>query len=275
MYINDVIRLVDQYCPSEYDLREKYTWCDEVSSMLIMEDNNIYKKVVLPIAQDGTILLPDGVNIEYVDNITIGNTALNKTDFRTYGRRTISIKGRNQHIDQRQAAIYDNKATVTYITPFEPLRLTKYRGSIALDKLNNTFTIHNCEFIPGDILIIQIDSSGSDPQILQNIPLLSVSYDQHSYNDYICIVPDGSLNDITVDTDDDTIITRVVTEKTACEAPFDTMYIDYLLAKINWYQRDIEAYNQYMTAFNSRLSAYKNWINGKKTDGEAKLINWW
>lgn len=273
MFINDVIRNVQDLYPSEYDLGEMYMWCNEVSSMLLIEDRNVFKSVTLPVSEDGTFLLPEGVTMEYVEYITAGNLVLNKKDMRSYGGRKIYIRGLNG-FERKNPDIPTQTVTVEYLEPYRPIRLSKYRGAVEFDADEGTFYIPVCEFVPGDILTIQIDAGSDDGQDLDKVPLLGVDYDADR-SKYVCTVPAETFETLIQDTDDDTLITRIITERTVCDPPYDSMYIDYVLAKICYFQRDMSAYNQHMTAFNSRLDAYKRWLMGRMPSDDSTFKNWW
>lgn len=266
MFINDVVRLVRRYYPSEYDTEEMYIWCDEVSSMLTMEDRQIYKRISLPVQTDGSLILPDGVDMENVVYFISGGRVLNKSDFREYGNRKFYVTGMNGFVagsgGKRPASI-----TVDYLAPFEPIRLVKYRGRAEIDKTDATVQIDFCEFQAGDIINITV---GADS--FNNVPVLGVSFDGSAYT---LSVPNGAFDNASETSSDQAEISRVVTDSTVCPPPFDSMYVDYVLAKINMYQRDMDSYNQFMTAFNSRLLAYKNWLISKMPKGDGRFKNWW
>lgn len=288
MYINDVIRLVRNYYPSEYDLYEMYIWCNEVSSMLLIEDRNVYRSVTLPVASDGTFLLPDGVDIENVEYVTAGNTVLEKQDLREYGGRKLYVKGYNG-IELPNSAQRPSSVTVEYLQPYVPIRLAKFSGNAYVSKSEGYMYISKCEFIPGDTLVIQLNADSESTEVFENVPLLAVDYGRFSIGSedaggtgilintdmYRCTVPEDTFTKISGGKYENSVITRVITEKTVCDAPFDNMYVDYLLAKINLYQHDTDAYNQYMTMFNSRLAAYRNWLIKRMPSDDCKLKNWW
>lgn len=288
MYINDVIRLVRNYYPSEYDLYEMYIWCNEVSSMLLIEDRNVYRSVTLPVASDGTFLLPDGVDIENVEYVTAGNTVLEKQDLREYGGRKLYVKGCNG-IELPNNIQRPSSVTVEYLQPYVPIRLAKYKGDVYASKSEGYMYISKCEFIPGDTLVIQLNADSESAEVFENVPLLSVDYGLYTISPddaggagiifrsdmYRCTVPEDTFTGTNGGKYENSVITRVITEKTVCDAPFDNMYVDYLLAKINLYQHDTDAYNQYMTMFNSRLAAYRNWLIKRMPSDDCKLKNWW
>lgn len=265
MYINEVIKLARNYLPSEYSITELYKWCNEVSAMLVIEDRCTYKEKILPIANDGTVLLPEGVSFENVERIISGSEVIAKHDLRT-ASKAIYVKGRNGFIINRRTPHMSGTARVIYLAPYEPIRLIKYKGTMTADAENKTIGIKRCEFIPGDILRI----TAGDIK-LEEIYLMSVDY----ADDGTAILGvEGDLSALP-ETSEDVTITRHITEKTVCDAPFDDMYVDYILAKINLFQRDMQEYNQYMTAFNSRLAAYKEWLVNHMPQGESVLKNWW
>lgn len=254
MYINDVIKNVKRLYPSEYSDEEMYIWCDEVSSMLTIEDRNVFKETVLRADKNGTFLLPEDVNIENVESVFANGRCLEKSDFR------------NIFIHENRGYLKDtNILRVVYLQPYYPIRLAKYRGEVSVSNDGSCFEISFNEFASGDIISICINEYE-----FSDIPLFETEYATPSK----CVlkttetdIPDGEYTDC--------VITRLVTDKTVCSAPYDSMYIDYILAKINMFQRDMQSYNHHMTAFNSRLSAYKKWIINHMPPEDGKLKNWW
>lgn len=294
MLINDVLRLVVNYYPSEYDLYEMYIWCNEVSSMLLIEDRHIFKSVVLYKSSDGSYLLPENVDVENIEYITLNNRVLNKQDFRSFGCFKTYYKGLNGIVIYNSQSASDS-IKVDYLVPYQPIRLPKYSGSVTIDKHNDSFSLPKCEFVQGDILVFRFDfpdsvavsdsgetsdsvaapdSDTNDELVLSDVPLLNICYDSDS-KQYVCDVALGTFSDSELEFPDSALITRVVTDKTVCDAPFDSMYVDYLLAKICFFQRDINAYNQHMTSFNSRLAAYRNWLVRRMPNDDCVIKNWW
>lgn len=73
-------------------------------------------------------------------------------------------------------------------------------------------------------------------------------------------------------------ITDITEDETVVRFPYDLMYIDFLMAKCCYYQRDYEAYNQHITAFNSKLSDFANWFierNMPIRETENRINGWW
>lgn len=67
-------------------------------------------------------------------------------------------------------------------------------------------------------------------------------------------------------------------EETPISSPYDEMYVDFLLSKCCYYQRDYDAYNRHIMLFNSKLSDFSNRYieeNMPKRKTENKTNNWW
>lgn len=73
-------------------------------------------------------------------------------------------------------------------------------------------------------------------------------------------------------------ISDPIEDETVTPSPYDAMYVDYLLAKCCYYQRDYEAYNQHTLLFDARLADFANWyiernMPVRETDNSVK--GWW
>lgn len=69
-----------------------------------------------------------------------------------------------------------------------------------------------------------------------------------------------------------------IKEETMVPSPYDEMYIDFLLSKCCYYQRDYDAYNRHIMLFNSKLSDFSNRYieeNMPMRKTENKVNNWW
>ena len=253
MYINEVIRRVRERYPSEYSEAEMYTWCNEVSAMLAVEDRTVYRELRPPVAPDGTILLPEGVMPEQVTRIYLGGRELPR---------------RLHSLPWGTGKLPPGELTVIYEEPYRPIRMPRYNGTATADTENDRLYISDCEFIPGDMLTLTAGGVTSE-----HIPLLAVEYDPDNIRGYILITEEGALPEL-----QETVsvtIEREVTDKTVCDAPYDIMYIDYLLARIAQYQRDTAAYNTNMAAFDTSLGEYKRWLAARMPHEKHQFKNYW
>lgn len=75
-----------------------------------------------------------------------------------------------------------------------------------------------------------------------------------------------------------TPIKSPVEDETVVPAPYDSMYVDFVLAKCFYHQHDWGSYNQHMSAFNAKLEDFSKWYiarNMPKRDSENKINGWW
>ena len=211
MYINDVIRQVKRCYPSEYDETEMYIWCNEVSSMLAVEDRNVFREAYISTDNEGSALLPEGVTIENIESAVYGGKPLKKQNFACRGRRFVSgAPGRGI-------------IKLVYIEPYRPIRLIRYRGEAEINSEENYIRTGACEFLQGDTLNIGVLTNGGAASVeLNNIPLMAVDYDTSNANGYILRTAEGALSSADAGTRE-CVITRVITEETVCSAPYDSM----------------------------------------------------
>ena len=67
-------------------------------------------------------------------------------------------------------------------------------------------------------------------------------------------------------------------DETVITPPYDAMYIDYILAKCCYYQRDYDSYNRHIISFNSKLEDFARWFierNMPVRDTKNSINNWW
>lgn len=78
--------------------------------------------------------------------------------------------------------------------------------------------------------------------------------------------------------EDYTKISEPMEDETVAPPPYDAMYIDYILAKCCYYQRDYEAYNQHTMLFDTRLNDFAKWYierNMPVRETDNKVKGWW
>lgn len=256
MYIKEAAELAQNYYPSEYDIKEMCLWCDEVSSMLMIEDKNILVSETMYTDKNSNIILPDGVGFENVISVTAGGKILYKDNLKDMDRVLKNTPF--------------SPVTVVYLMPHTPIRFASYRGEAEFDTDNSKIILHKNQFIKGDMINVEIDGTNAGDFSIENIEI-----NKNPGPEIVLSVNENGLANIESKSSENVVINRLITDKTVCNAPYDGMYVDYILAKIGMYQRDYEMYNQYMTAFNSRLGAYKRWLINHMPASGGKLTNWW
>lgn len=280
MYINEVLRTCDALCPNEYSDEEKYMWCDELSAMLMQEHLKKYDRVTLEAGEDGSYLLPEGVTFEMVDRIIDGAREIDKRDFRSYGiEYYYGLRGRFVFpVRNRVRSDID----VVYLKKHMPIRSWERECTIELFK-NGTYdgffaTYKDIDGLSvGDTINIEIIGDNKE---FNGVAVLDINDAKSSslQNGGKCAVtvPDGTFDGILNGAQGKCRISRVVTDETVCDAPYDRMYVDFVNAQICYYQRDFDTYNQHMNLFNQRLNAYQAWLQQRRVqDRDGQMMNWW
>lgn len=268
MYINEVLRTCDMLCPNEYFNEEKYMWCDELSAMIANEYLKKYDRITLEIGQDGSYLLPEGITFEMVDRIIDGAREIDKRDFRSYGiEYYYGIQGRFVMPVRHRV---NNKIDVVYLKKHTPIRRIDIEGIIKFN--HNGFYIQNSELTEGDSVSVKADEKTFAP-----VPILEVT-EFDSLTSFVT-VPDDTFNTLLLsgqtERDIKADISLIITDETLCDAPYDRMYIDFVNAKICYYQRDFDTYNQHMNLFNQRMAAYQAWLQQRRVqDRDGMIMNW-
>lgn len=260
LYIEEVINSCDALYPNPYTEAEKYFWCDELSFLLAVKFNIQYEKTEL-IEENGKFILPEGVTSSLLETLICGNVEIKKPDFYKWGIICRDVGGRCE-IELAQNKSF-KRIYAVYIIPYEKIRNIVFEGEAEFGE--NTFKIAKSLFRPGDELEITVNDT-----VYKNI--FVIENEQSDGESLVLIkgglIPDGICN---------CKICRKITEQTMCQPPFDSMYIDYVLGKICYYQNDFAACNNHMSMFNSKLADYSMWLKSHPVAGykKTKLENWW
>ena len=70
-------------------------------------------------------------------------------------------------------------------------------------------------------------------------------------------------------------VQRELDAVTPVPPPHDRMYIDYVLAKICYYQNDLEGYNKHMSMVNAHMSDYAYWYKQTNPIRETRFLHKW
>lgn len=262
MYIEQVINACDTFYPNPYTKEEKYFWCDELSGMLNVKYNTQYVKSEL-FEADGRYLLPEGVSASMLDKIICGSEILKKQDFRELGVLCADTDSGCELSIPHQKSF--KRLYAIYIKPYEKIRCIDFEGSIEFGE--DFFLIDENILRVGDILKITV---GED--VFDDVFVLSLSNDSESGK--IRAEVSGALFETGVK---NCRIERKVMEKTIAPPPYDSMYIDYVLSKICYFQNDFAACNNHMLLFNSKLADYDKWLKSHPIVdcSVSKIRNWW
>lgn len=238
MEILRAIERADALLPNPYNLEEKLCWCDEVSSEIRRYIIKQYDILETTIDKNGEIVLPPDITFDLVEQIIFNNQTYEKQDFRS--------------LNPAAAVKYDSsftgdKLSLVYLVLPKPIRNTDIRGEFNTSE--NVIEIENAPFYEGDKIQIAVLSDLNE----------AVDYSS-STNAYVLEVADDKIildrDAIEAQTAAKLAIRRVIDDLTVVDsAPYDRMYIEYILAKVSLYQHDYSGYNAHMTQYNSLFEA--------------------
>ena len=232
MEILRAIERADALLPNQYSLEEKLCWCDEVSSEIRRNIIKKYDIIETTVDKNGDITLPPDITYDLVEQIIFNNQIYEKQDFRSFNPTFAD-----------SSALTGKKISVVYLALPKPIRNTDIRGEFNTSE--NVIEIENAPFYEGDKIQIALLNDLSEVADYSSSPS---AYVLEVMNDKIILDRDA----IEAETAAKLAIRRVIDDTTVIDsAPYDRMYIEYILAKIALYQHDYSGYNAHMTQYNS------------------------
>ncbi|MBQ2663115.1 MAG: hypothetical protein IJH36_03295 [Clostridia bacterium] len=269
MYINEVIREADALNPNEYTLNEKYAWIDELNATLMQEHLYKYASVELEPMEDGTYLLPEGITFEMVDRIIAQGRSIEKYDFRSFGITPLYTPRERFFVPvhcQAKGAI-----TVIYLAQYEPIRTFENDNTRYIwDSFKSALVI------PIDEMVLQVGDTVEMSRLSQTeqCGITKIEVSPSGWEGYCLAYLDKRLSGGAAG-NEYWKCKRIVTDQTLVPAPYDRMYIDWILAKIAFYQNNYIVYNQQMNKFYNTLRQFDNWrISRAPADKDNKIRNW-
>lgn len=278
MLINEAIRRADALVTNEYSDEEKYHWCDIVTAELVRSYSRQYARVKLFSCADGRFLLPEDCGFEYIDRLIYRGNIILKEDMRSYGFRTEPSGSGRVYLACCAENIGEENIDVVYQPePKKIRRISVHNEPVILpskdkDGKRQTFRMENtCPFIPGDCVeLVYVDKK-------YNVNILSRTADLDEINMklyYVLECGSGETDDLPsgeIRAD----MTRLVTDRTLCAAPYDEMYTDYIAAQICFYQRKLDVYQQFMARYNARFEEYGRVMKSRDTaQTDCQFVNY-
>ena len=108
----------------------------------------------------------------------------------------------------------------------------------------------------------------------EHVNLIDIDYDASDTRRFVLTFGEGEL-DLIKQREAEVVITREITDRTVCGAPYDSMYKYYVLARIAQCQHDAAMYEQYMTEYNRLLTQYKLWLASRLPYKRARFAGVW
>lgn len=230
MQLMKVIEMADALCPNPYTFEEKLRWCDEVTAGIRRDIKKVYTTVETTVSSPADIQLPEGLSFEDVEVAYLNGQPMDKLDFRSF-------------LADRAAVSTPGKLKLVFLEQPQPVRNMEIQGEFDLSE--NFIKLTEPPFVAGDTLEwVVLESPEDTPDWSQA---------------EVCYVLDAVYDGIVVGEDTFTpqtaaplALRRVIDDHTEVdEAPYDSMYVEYLLAKMALYQHDYTAYGAHMAQYNT------------------------
>ncbi|MBR5218508.1 MAG: hypothetical protein IKV89_02135 [Clostridia bacterium] len=257
MELMKAIETADALCPNPYTLEEKLRWCHEVSSSLRREIKKIYDVIETSASPCGNTVIPDNIAFEDIEGAYLNGKYMNKLDFRNFAAGNIT-----------DCSLPGGRLKIVYLTHPEPVRDIVIKGKF--DLTENFINMEDPPFIEGDyIQIAELKSEASEPDFEsgKTFVVLDATYQG--------ILVDG--DSLEPATEAVLAIKRVIDDMTEIdEAPYDSMYVEYILAKMALYQRDFTGYNAHMVQYNQLFDCLRReYKNRAPLNPLASFKNYW
>lgn len=237
MKIMKAIELADGFCPNPFTREEKIGWCNEVSAILRRSVKPVYETIECVARTPEELFLPDDIAFEDVENVFADGKPLGKVDFRTMtymsGDR---LSGMGLNFSRPV------KLSVVYLTRPKPVRDIEISGEFDLSE--NRISMQASPFILGDeVEYVIVDDLSEEPE-WENPKRFYVM----ERNDNGITTAEDSFSP---QTGAKMVMRRIIDEETEVPAPYDNMYVEYILAKMALYQHDYSGYSAHMTQYNN------------------------
>ncbi|MBO5364904.1 MAG: hypothetical protein J6A56_05525 [Clostridia bacterium] len=238
MELLQVIQTADALCPNPYTREEKLRWCDEVSAGIRREIKKIYNTVETMVTQPGELVLPDDICFEDIETAYINGKVMDKLDFRSFAAGNVPA-----------GVSFPAKITLVYLTRAMPVRQVNLKGCYDLSE--NFIKLDSVELYPGDCIewvLLENLSQEPDWREATRTYIIDQVYDGLVVEENTFVPQTGAP----------LAIRRVIDDLTEIdELPYESMYIEYLLAKMALYQRDFTGYSAHTAQYNLLFEGLK------------------
>lgn len=246
MKISDVIKSVDMLYTNEYTEDEKLYWAYEVSAIITESVMERYGKIKAEKDENGIFLIPPYISFDDIVKVIADRCEIAKTD----------CLGENEFLEETFGA---NEVYVVYKKHTDEYKRKIISGeSVTFTKADdkNFYFEFSGDVKKGDILVICTDGEDTKYEVIK-------AADNRIY-------AKGDLNgeklcDIYVIKDADTLV----------KAPYEGMYIYYILAKILFNQGDVDGYNRNMEMFQYIFASFSSEYKKNAPQRNLKYKNWW
>jgi len=272
MKLLEVLARVDELLPyNQFSPRQKYNWCDDLGAQIWQEVKKEYGYYELDHEDRLGTLLPEHISFEMIDSIRTPERGLWSVFHRHIPRgRTIDkVDFRTYNIWQNNRMQLPPGSVVVYLMQHQHVRNIEFQGSVEYSP--EGFVTSFPPFIAGDIITITMNGTTYEDV---NVITVSEHEEEERFDRWFVELDWDVTNSGTVNI----VAERLVTESTECPAPYDVMYVHYVLAQMAFFQKNYDEYNAQTALFNDLWDRYDKWYQERapvNKSSSAKIRNFW
>lgn len=245
MTFEEALTRIDSLAPNSFTKEEKVHWLNDCESLLRLEAVKQYAYAETG-ARDGLIPLPKGVRSEDVVKVYIDGIPIRKYDVRS-GSVRVKTPDRNTRVG------------IVFLQRHVPCAPLCYEGEIAVE--TGAVTLQDNPFYSGQDIAIDC------PLLQGEFTVLGSSADR--------LFLDMGETTVTSGTAEGTV-TLQLNVPLCAPAPYDSIYIYYVTAQMDYYNKDFESYNHNSILFQDTLEELQKWERRTAAlDRTAVIRNVW
>lgn len=234
MTIKELLELVDSIAPNSCSKQQKLYWYNQCESIIKnkAKPNFIYIETFMT---GGVVKLPDGYSSDDIEAVYINGRLADKLDFRSgFVKKILPAQNIGVVLKEHHKEVVQSS----------------YEGDIYFDGDKITMTAHPFEV--GDKLEIESSVFSGEVTVFE------------VKDDEIFVSRVFDVNDCYGRA------TRSLEKEVLLKAPYDKLYIDYILAQMDYYNKDYEGYNNNSYLFNELLDELVR-KNSSKAPGNKSM----
>ena len=231
MTIEKLLELVDSLSPNNCTESQKLYWYNQCESIICNKAMPRYRQIETYVL-GGIVKLPDGYCSEDIEAVYVNGRLIDKLDFRS----GFTFK---QTAERK-------KISVILKENFGGVEKSTFEGDMFFN--GDTIRMEGHPFVSGD----KIDITSS--VFTGRVTVLGTSGDTLYVNRVF------DVNDC------DGVAEKTLDIEVMARAPYDKLYIDYIIAQMDYYNKDYESYNNNSYMFNELLDEFVR-RNAEKAPG--------
>ena len=227
MTIDFLLEYVDSIAPNSCTRQQKLYWYNQCESIIKSKAKPSFRYLETTLL-GGVVKLPEGYSSEDIEAVYINGRLADKLDFRSgFVRKNVSKQ-------QIGVVLKEHHCEVTE---------SVFEGDIYFD--GDKIRMEGHPFCSGDRIVIESSVFNGD------VTVIDVKGDELFVNRVF------DVNDC------EGKAVRSLDIEVLLSAPYDKLYVDYILAQMDYYNKDYEGYNNNSYLFNEMLDELINKNSGK------------